>query len=97
MVKSFDRYEVNRRSIVFLGRACYNLEKMLREAMMCKYRTLKQLLYLASFFICAGVIASLTLVLKVLLLCGCFRHQAKSDTPACGPISADARLIPVSR
>jgi hypothetical protein len=45
------------------------------EVMMCKYGMLKQVIYLMSFFICAGVIASLTLVLKTLSLVGCFRHR----------------------
>ncbi|MGD0233482.1 MAG: hypothetical protein ABSC55_02980 [Syntrophorhabdales bacterium] len=44
-----------------------------------EYRTLEQLLCLISFFICAGVIGSLTLVLKTLVCCGCFRQHADPD------------------
>jgi len=64
--------------------------------MMCKHRTLKQLLYLTSFLICAGVIASFTLILKVLMLCGRFRKQADADPPDYAPISAAGRLNGIS-
>jgi hypothetical protein len=61
-----------------------------------KYRTLEQLVCLISFPICAGVIASLTLILKTLMLCGCFRQRAKPDAPDYSPISADGRLKDIS-
>jgi hypothetical protein len=63
---------------------------------MCKHRTLKQLLYLISFFICATMIASLTLVLKILTLCGCFRRRADADPPDYAPISAPGPLSGIS-
>ena len=59
---------------------------------MPKYGTLKQVIYLALFFICAGVIASFTLILKALSLFGFFRHPTDAVPAHYGPASADGRL-----
>ena len=60
------------------------------------YHTLEQLFCLVSFFICAGVIASLALTLKTLMLCGCFRHRAEPDAPGYSPIPTNSRLKGIS-
>jgi hypothetical protein len=64
--------------------------------MMGTYGTLKQVVYLMLFFICAGVIASFTLILKTLMLCGCFRNPADADPTDFGPISTGGRLTHIS-
>jgi len=64
--------------------------------MMCKYRTLKQLLYLISFFIGFAVIDAFTLILKILMRCGWFRQQVDPDPPNYTLIHADDCLKCIS-
>jgi hypothetical protein len=42
---------------------------------------MKQLLYLISFFMCFAILEAFTLILRILTLCGCFRHPSDPGRP----------------